>query len=359
MLGPATLERATRVHTRAKHQRDAQVALSRAHVKPEILVRELKSLTVNSRNVRTHSKKQIGQIAESIKAFGCLVPIVVNEAGQVLAGHGRFAALQLLGVSLVPCVVATGLTDTQQRAFMLADNRIAQNAGWDRKLLTVELRELAVDLPEINLDLAITGFEVGELQALVTTFEEVRQDPADNIPTFRGPVVSRHGDIWALGSHRLACADARSRTDLDGLMAGEQADLIFTDGPFAVPSAGYCDIKYEGAAWGSGVLESGFSLAFLASALEEAARVARPGALAFMAADWRYVAGLIEVGRDVFSEMVDLIVWDKARGGVRDYSTGPSTNSSACSGSETADLITLSALAGAGEDEAMSGPTLA
>jgi len=163
------------------------------------------ALTPNARNARTHSKKQIRQIADSITAFGFLVPLLIDEGGVVIAGHGRYAAAKLLGLEQVPAIKVQGLSEAKRRALALADNKIGENAGWDRELLATELPELAEILVVDGLDISITGFAAVEIDQLTTDFEDAASDPADAVdPAWTtAAAVSKPGDLWELGSHRI------------------------------------------------------------------------------------------------------------------------------------------------------------
>src|SRR6266516_6609104 len=158
------------------------------------------ALKPNARNARTHSKKQIRQIGDSIAAFGFLVPILIDEGGVIIAGHGRYAAAVLLGLQEVPVIRVEGLSEAKRRALALADNKIAENAGWDRELLATELPELADILIVEGLDLSITGFAPVEIDQIATDFEEDSSDPADAVdPEWtKGPPLTAPGDLWQL-----------------------------------------------------------------------------------------------------------------------------------------------------------------
>jgi len=190
----------------------------------------------NPQNPRTHSKKQIRQIADSITAFGFVVPIVIDDGGTVIAGHGRYRAALLLGLQQVPVIRVEGLSDAKRRALALADNKIAQNAGWDRKLLASELPELADILVVEGLDISITGFAPVEIDQIATDFEADPSDPADTVdPEWTdGLPLSAPGDLWKLGEHRLLCGDARNADDLSHLMGGGRAAMAFLDPPYNV-----------------------------------------------------------------------------------------------------------------------------
>ena len=194
----------------------------------------LEHIKPNPRNPRTHSKKQIRQIADSIQAVGFAAPVVIDETGMLLAGHGRLEAAKLLGLKRIPAVVIEGLSEARKRALLLADNRIAQSAGWDRERLADELTSLPELLVEDGLDISVTGFEPAEIDALLVDFEDDVSDPADDIdPAFlSAPAVTRQGDLWRLGKHRLLCGDARETQHLARLMGGERAHMAFLDPPY-------------------------------------------------------------------------------------------------------------------------------
>jgi hypothetical protein len=164
------------------------------------------ALKPNPRNARTHSKKQIRQIADSILAFGFVVPLVADENNTILLGHGRLAAAIDLDLKKVPVIVIEGLSETKKRALLLADNKITENAGWDRERLAIELPELAELLVDEDLDISITGFEPVEIDQIAIDFEEDTSDPADTVESewLAASVVSKPGDIWELSEHRLS-----------------------------------------------------------------------------------------------------------------------------------------------------------
>jgi len=202
----------------------------------DTVMRAVNTLKPHPKNARTHSKKQLKQLSRSIEKFGFVQPIVVDELGTILAGHARWAVAHMLGLSEVPVIVAAGLTETQKRAFVLADNKIAANAGWDREKLAVELKDLVEILPLEFLDISITGFAPVEVDQVIADFEDVTADPADVVESewLTTHPVTRTGDIWRLGKHRLMCGNARSVSDLDALMDGAQSALVFTDPPYNV-----------------------------------------------------------------------------------------------------------------------------
>ena len=185
----------------------------------------------NAKNTRTHSKKQIRQIATSIRELGFAAPVLVDEYDVLIAGHGRLEAARSLGMASIPAIVLDGLSEAKKRALMLADNRIAQSAGWDREQLSIELAALPELLIEEGIDVGITGFEPAEIDLLHMDFEDGAGDPGEDIPDdcLGGPRVTQIGDLWCLGKHRLLCGDARSSSDLERLLGAERAHMAFLD----------------------------------------------------------------------------------------------------------------------------------
>ncbi len=197
-----------------------------------------------ARNARTHSEEQVAQIAASIVEFGFTNPILAGSDGVIVAGHGRLAAAQKLDLDTVPVVVLDHLTPTQRRALIIADNRIAENAGWDDAMLRVELQSLQED--GFNLD--ITGFDADALAEIMAGEETTvdGQTDDDAVPEVSATPISRHGDVWELGNHRLVCGDATDPKSYDLLMADTKADMVFTDPPYNVDYANSAKDKMRG-----------------------------------------------------------------------------------------------------------------
>jgi ParB-like chromosome segregation protein Spo0J len=162
------------------------------------------------RNARTHSKKQVEQIANSMRRFGVINPIIVDSQNQIIAGHARAAACQLLRQKSVPVIRVTHLSEVELRAYMLADNKLAENSGWDRDLLTLEFEALQIALPEFDLDLSITGFDPGEIDAIFSDHAD-SADPSDDVPEIEEIPIAKPGDLFILGHHRIIVGDARDR----------------------------------------------------------------------------------------------------------------------------------------------------
>lgn len=191
----------------------------------------LEQLVPYARNARTHSETQVAQIAGSIAEFGFVNPVLVGGDNIIIAGHGRVMAAKKLGLKTVPTIKLDHLTENQRRALVIADNKIAENAGWDEELLRLELQNLADE----DFDLDLLGFDDVELDDLLTSLDDDEAAALDeNIPEVQENLVSRTGDIWIMGEHRLLCGDSTSEADMKKLMAGELADMVFTDPSYNV-----------------------------------------------------------------------------------------------------------------------------
>ena len=197
-----------------------------------------------ARNARTHSPEQVAQIAASIAEFGFTNPILAGSDGVIVAGHGRLAAAQKLGLATVPVVVLDHLTPTQRRALIIADNRIAENAGWDEALLRIEM----ADLQDADFDLSLTGFDADALAELMAGDEPQGEGQTDDdaVPDVAEMPVSRPGDVWLLGGHRLLCGDSTVAESYDRVLDGEPVDMVFTDPPYNVNYANSAKDKMRG-----------------------------------------------------------------------------------------------------------------
>lgn len=272
-------------------------------------------LVPNPRNARTHSKKQIVSLAEVISTFGFTSPILADEHKVLIAGHGRLAAARMLGLAEVPVISLPGLSEAQKRTLMLADNKLASRAGWDRERLAIEIGELiAID----EIPITLTGFEIPEIDQILLDGEESPADPADEAPAPWAATVARRGDLFVLGKHRILCGDAREQADVQRLMADEHADMVFTDPPYNVKISnivGRGDIEHPEFAMASGEMGEVEFRQFLSVTLSNAVSVSRDGAVHYAAMDWRQIEDLIAVGKGIYGAMLNLAVWVKGNGG--------------------------------------------
>ena len=196
----------------------------------EIIYKKVQDLIPYINNSRTHSEEQVNQIVASINEFGFTNPLLIDEKDNIIAGHGRLLASKKLGMEEVPCIVLSGLTEAQKKAYIIADNKMALNAGWDEELLKLELE----NLKELDFDLELTGFNVDELDDIfqVQEEQEVIEDDFDIEPPEEPK--AKLGDIYQLGNHRLMCGDSTSKEDVEKLMDGNKADMVFTDPPYGM-----------------------------------------------------------------------------------------------------------------------------
>jgi DNA modification methylase len=282
----------------------------------------LPALRPYDRNARTHSKKQIRQIATSIERFGFTNPVLISDDGQILAGHGRVEAAKLLQMERVPALRLSHLSDAERRAYILADNKLAQNAGWDRELLALELQGLI----DLDFQVDLTGFGLAEIDMILDDAREGSPDtasgPEDEVPAVGDLAgsVTRPGDIWLVGRHRLVCGDCRFEESLRLLLEGEEADLIFTDPPYNLSIDGHvCGlgrIRHREFAMGVGEMSPDAFAGFLRQTLGHAAAHSRDGAIAFVCMDWRHLSELLAAGQVVFSELKNICVWNKSNAGM-------------------------------------------
>ena len=271
------------------------------------------------RNARTHSRKQIRQIAASIERFGFTNPVLIDERAVILAGHGRVEAAKLLGMATVPCMRFENMSDSDKRAYALADNKLALNAGWDEELLAMELQELMA--ADLGFDLGITGFTIAEVDRLIDGLEPVEDgDPAtDALPDpARVATRCRRGDLWQLGSHRLICGDARDRQVIEALMDGEVAEMAFTDPPYNVAIEGNVGglgkVRHPDFAMASGEMDVEQFTAFLSETFANLVAFSIEGSIHFICMDWRHLREIEAAGRANFTELKNLIVWAKDNG---------------------------------------------
>lgn len=273
------------------------------------------------KNARTHSRKQVRQIADSISTFGFTNPVLIDDDFMILAGHGRVEAAKLLGMDKVPCVRLSSMTTAQKRAYVLADNKLALNAGWDEEVLAGELQAL-LDI-ELDFDVEITGFSVAEIDGLIEGVgPEEDGDPADDALPQDGQVSARcrPGDLWQLGGHRLVCGDALDAETVSLLMDGEKARMVFTDPPYNVPIDGHVGgsgkTRHREFAFASGEMTSTEFASFLKASFVNLADNSSDGSIHFICMDWRHMGEMLDAGHSVYNELKNLIVWVKDNGGM-------------------------------------------
>ncbi|MBC2667201.1 ParB N-terminal domain-containing protein [Novosphingobium flavum] len=275
------------------------------------------SLTPNPRNARTHSDKQISQIGASIRKFGWLVPIVIDDANMIAAGHGRWLAAKALGLDEVPVIRARFMTDHDRRAFALAENRLGELAGYDAKLLTEELEILFAD----GYDLEITGFTTADLDFALPE-DKVEEKPEKvELPDEDAVAVSREGDLWLIGPHRLYCGDARDAASYEALLGEDRAGIVFADPPYNVPIDGFVSGtgRHREFVMGTGEMSVAEFTTFLRAIFRQCARFSAEASIHYIAMDWRHARELLDAADGVYSEHKQLVVWDKGTGGMGSF----------------------------------------
>ena len=305
------------VNSNLNHSRLPSKPLSLA-----ITYRCVDGLKLDPANPRRHSKKQVQQIAGSIGAFGLHVPILIDREGNVIAGHGRLLACGELGITEVPTLCLDHLTAAQARAFMIADNRLTEIATWDDRLLAQQLKDLS--LLGLDFSIEVTGFEMGEIDLRIASLEDMPDridDPADAVPELPArPPLSKVGDLWVLGRHRLLCGSALNSAAFEALLDQERAGMVFTDPPDNVPIDGHASglgaIHHRSFPMVSGEMDKAGFTAFLGQAFGNLAAFSNDGSIHFVCMDWRYLDELMAASRDAYGELINLCIWTKENGAV-------------------------------------------
>jgi len=290
---------------------------------PRAELRNLQTLKPYQHNARTHSKRQIEQIARSIERFGFLNPVLIDASGTIIAGHGRVEAAKLLGLAQIPTLRIEHLTDAEKRAYILADNKLAEKAGWDREILAIELQALV----DMDFEIELTGFEMAEVDFLLDEATEIKQSPLlpeDSIPELSAePPVTKPGDLWLLGAHRLYCGDARDERAYETLMKGTKADFVFSDPPYNLPIDGHVSglgrIRHRDFVMASGEMSQAEYTTFLEKVFRQLCAQTENGSIHDICIDWRHVFELLVAGRAVYHELKNICVWNKSNAGMGSF----------------------------------------
>jgi DNA modification methylase len=279
-------------------------------------------LKLNPTNARMHTDKQIRQIALSIEAFGFNVPVLVDRNLQVIAGHGRVEAAKLIGHPKIPTINLEHLTDSQTKAFAIADNRLTENSVWNEGLLAEQLKSLSE--AELDFSLEATGFEVGEIDVLIEGLvpaSQDRADPADSLPEMQETVrVTKPGDLWCLQRHRVFCGNSLHEASFHLLMQNRKAAMVFVDPPYNVPIVGHATglggVRHRDFAMARGEMSSGQFTDFLAQAFDLLSGHSDRGSIHYVCSDWRHIREPLDAGRQVYSELKNLCLWVKDNAGM-------------------------------------------
>ena len=308
--------------TRTKHQPYVPESKLKRSSSLNIVYRRIDELKPDPANPRRHAKKQVRQIAHSITEFGFNVPVLIDRENNVIGGHGRLLACRELGGSEVPTLCLDHLTPAQVRAFRIADNRLTEISTWDDRLLAEELKELS--LLGLDFDIEVTGFEMGEIDLRIASLEEPPEpddDPADEVPEVpAGPPLSKIGDLWVLGRHRVLCGSALEAAAFVDLMGETRAAMVFTDPPYNVPIDGHASglgvVHHRPFPMASGEMDSAQFTTFLGDAFRNLAAFSDDGSIHFVCMDWRHAEELLAAGRGIYGEVKNLCVWVKDNAGM-------------------------------------------
>ena len=286
----------------------------------KIVLQHPKALQPRPGNPRVHSRAQIRQIARSIEEFGFNSPVLIDADGLIVAGHGRVEAAKLLGLTKIPTIRLDHMSPAQLRAYVLADNRLAERSSWDKEGLRKEFEFLTG--PDVEFDLTTTGFGTGEIDLLLGETEGAKPDAADEVPEVGDPksAVTRPGDLWQMGEQRLLCGDATDAVSYAKLLGRRRAQMVCVDPPYNVAIDGHVcgsgSIRHREFAMASGEMTPAQFTAFLEETLGLLARASVDGAILFVCMDWRHTWELTSAARNTGLELKNLVVWRKDNAGM-------------------------------------------
>jgi DNA modification methylase len=283
----------------------------------------IRNLKHNPRNSRTHSPRQIRQIADSIRAFGFNNPVLVDKDNTIIAGHGRVAAAKLLGMTEVPTIRLDSLSTDQIRAYVITDNRLAEKAGWDKSILAIEFQHLLN--VESEFEITVTGFEIPEID-LILSAEETEPEAEDLFEVDEASErITQPEDLWELGKHRILCGTALEQECYARLLGKKRrvADVVFVDPPFNVRVDGNVSgngtIHHREFQMASGEMNEFQFISFLTSSLKLLASNSATGSVHFVCMDWRHMGELLSAGRQVYESLLNMCVWVKNNGGMGSF----------------------------------------
>lgn len=277
-------------------------------------------LKLDPKNPRLYSRKQIRQIANSIASFGFNVPVLIDAEGTVIAGHGRVLAARELAGSEVPTIAIEHLDGAQRLAFAIADNRLTENSTWNDQFLAEQLKELSI--LDLDFDLEATGFDMGEIDLRIESLDKKPDalDPADQLPAIQSQAVSRLGDLWLLGRHRVVCGNALEQSPYATLTENAKAHLVFTDPPYNVPIQGHVSglgaVQHREFPMASGEMSEGEFERFLLTCFRHLCAFSRAGSVHFICIDWRHLREFLGAGAETYGSLSNLCVWVKSNGGM-------------------------------------------
>ncbi len=283
----------------------------------KVVLVPLAVLKTNPRNSRKHPEQQISQLMASVSMFGFICPILVDESMSVLAGHGRLEAAKRLGIREIPTIQVTHLTEEQKRAFIIADNRLAEHSKWDRDMLAEELKFLN----STDLSVEVTGFSTAEIDMMLDPKPTPIANPDDVVPEVDpAKAVTQMGDLWVMDQHKLLCADSTDPSAYRHLMPSERALMIFIDPPYNVRIGGHVcglgKIKHREFGMASGEMTPDEFADFLSQCFALLRRYSSDGSIHYICMDWRHLPELFEAAGQNYTEFKQMIVWNKDNAGM-------------------------------------------
>lgn len=286
-----------------------------------IFYQPIDALTPRATNPRKHSPKQVTQLARSIERFGFTNPVLVDDTNGIIAGHGRVLAAKQLGMKEVPTVQLASMTEAEIRAYVIADNKLAENAGWDEALLGIELQYLT-EL-DINFDVTLTGFELPEIDILISGLsldDKDKPDAADEVPAVASTAITQPGDIWLIGNHRLICGDSTKAETYHLLLGGDRAQMVFCDAPYNLKVQGVVGglgkIKHREFAMASGEMSKPQFTDFLTTVFTHLVAFSVDGSIHYQCMDFRHMGEMLAAGENTYGEPKNLCIWVKNNGGM-------------------------------------------
>ncbi len=296
----------------------------------EIKYVDIEEIFPNPDNSKLHPADQVDQIVESYISFGNVIPIIIDEKKVMIAGHGRYLAAKKLGLTTIPCIQLTGLTDRQKIGLALADNKIGENGSLDQDKLNKQIALIFSDAEDLEFSIEATGFSLEEVEVRLDVAEQQACSTSlpgrsDQLPDNREDesAVSKCGDLWRLGSHTILCADAREPSSYVKVMGDGKADAVITDSPYNLQIRGTVSgngrSTHREFVHGSGEMTEAEFIAFLITAFTWMAAYVKRGGLAYLFCDWRHIFEFVSAGRATFAELKNICIWDKQVGGMGSF----------------------------------------
>lgn len=284
---------------------------------------DIESIMPYKNNPKIHKNKQIQQIVNSISEFKFNNPILVDENNEIIAGHCRWLAAKQMNMTQVPVIKLSHLSDAQKKAYRIADNKLTENGEWDVDLLKIEFENL--NSLDLDFSLDITGFDIADIDVMLDsslTDKEVKIDEKANTVTFipENEIISKEGDIWQLGKHKIICGNALDKNTYELLFKDEKANMVFTDPPYNVKIDGHVcglgKIKHKEFSMASGEMSEEEFQEFLLKSSGLMKKFTKDGSLHYICMDWRHIKEMMNAGSIVYDEFKNLCIWNKDNGGM-------------------------------------------